>query len=79
MLTLNEKAKQKATELYIKCDKLFETPYETHHKTHCMVKEIMLLITDELLNEFPSECPKDSYEMERHLLWQEVKKEIPNL
>lgn len=32
-----------------------------------------------IINEYPSQCPKDSYEMERYLYWQEVKQEIEKL
>lgn len=42
-------------------------------------KESALIAVDEILNEYPSQCPKDSYEMERHLYWQEVKQEIKKL
>jgi hypothetical protein len=39
-------------------------------------KRMANLIVDEMLIEYPSQCPKDSYEMERHLFWLNVKKEI---
>jgi hypothetical protein len=42
-------------------------------------KKCALIAVDEILNEYPSQVPKDSYEMERHLYWQEVKKEIEKL
>ena len=42
-------------------------------------KECALIAVDEMLNEYPSQVPKDSYEMERHLYWQEVKQEIEKL
>jgi hypothetical protein len=42
-------------------------------------KECALIAVDEILDEFPSQCPSDSYEMERHLYWQEVKQEIESL
>ena len=71
--------KEQAKELYIKIDQLFEKPYETHHLTHLTVKKIMSLIVSDMLVEFPSQSTKGSYEMERHLHWQEVKQEIENL
>ena len=39
-------------------------------------KICVIITVDEILNEYPSQCPKDSYEMERHIFWQEVKKEL---
>ena len=42
-------------------------------------KQCALLAVDELLNEYPAQCPENSYEMERHLFWKEVKQEIENL
>ncbi len=41
--------------------------------------ECALVAVDELLNEYPAQCPEDSYEMERHLFWKEVKQEIEKL
>ena len=38
-----------------------------------------LLCVNKILNEYPSQCPKDSYEMERHIFWQEVKQELLNM
>lgn len=42
-------------------------------------KQCALIAVDEMLNEYPSQVPKDSYEMERHLYWQEIKQEIEKL
>ena len=42
-------------------------------------KRCALIAVDEILNEYPSQCPKDSYEMERHIFWQEVKQELLNM
>lgn len=42
-------------------------------------KRCALIVVDETLNEYPSQCPKDSYEMERHIFWQEVKQELLNM
>lgn len=43
------------------------------------VKECCHILINEMLEEFPSQCPEGSYEMERHLYWQEVKQEIDKL
>ena len=45
--------------------------YDNHISKQCA-----LIAVDEILNEYPSQCPKDSYEMERHIFWQEVKEEL---
>jgi len=45
---------------------------------HEKVIKCALIAVDEILNEYPSQCPKDSYEMERHLYWQEVKEILEN-
>lgn len=42
-------------------------------------KQCALIAVNEILNEYPSQCPKDSYEMERHIFWQDVKKELLNM
>lgn len=62
--------KEKAQELIDKMS------FETHkyNAKHCA-----LVAVDEMLNEYPSQCPKDSYEMERHKYWEEVKQEIEKL
>jgi len=38
-----------------------------------------LSVVDEMINEYPNQCPKDSYEYERHLYWQEVRNEIDKI
>jgi hypothetical protein len=38
-----------------------------------------IIAVDEMLNEYSSQVPKDSYEMERHLYWTEVKNELEKL
>ena len=63
--------KDKAIELY---NKFYGIPL--YIKT---IKQCCYYTVDELLNEYPSQCPKDSYEMERHLYWTEVKQEIEKL
>jgi hypothetical protein len=42
-------------------------------------KKCAIIAVNELLNEYPGQCPEDSYEMERHLYWKEVKQEIEKL
>ena len=44
-----------------------------------VAKECALVAAEELLNEYPAQFPPDSYEMERHLYWKEVKQEIETL
>lgn len=41
-----------------------------------VAKECALVAVDELLNEYPAQCPPDSYEMVRFLFWKDVKQEI---
>jgi hypothetical protein len=52
---------------------------EDHHCSHYVAKNCALIAVDEMLIEYSSQCRKDSYEMERHLYWNEVKKEIEKL
>lgn len=47
--------------------------------TESYAKQCALIAVDEMLIEYSSQCPKDSYEMERHVYWNEVKKEIETL
>ena len=42
-------------------------------------KQCALIAVNEMLNEYTGQCPKDSWEMERHLYWREVKQEIAKL
>jgi len=65
-------AKEKAKELMSKFS-LMVNGDRISFKRHA------LLAVDELLNEYPVNCPKDSYEMERYLFWNEVKQEIEKL
>jgi len=69
--------KEKAEELF----DAMSTNYgdENHHCTFYVAKNCALIAVDEMLIEYSSQCPKDSYEMERHLYWNEVKKEIETL
>ena len=41
-----------------------------------VAKECALVAVDEFLNEYPAQYPTDSYEMERHLYFTEVKEQI---
>ena len=52
--------------------------YNYNNKHYLMpdAKQCALIAVDEILNEYPSQCPKDSYEMERHIFWQEVKEKL---
>ena len=43
------------------------------------VIECSLVAAEEMLNEYPAQCPEGSYEMERHLFWQDVKSEIEKI
>jgi hypothetical protein len=63
--------KEKAEELYMK---FYGIPL--YIKT---VKQCCYITVDEILNEYPAQCPEDSYEMERYLYWKEVKQEIEKL
>jgi hypothetical protein len=68
--------KEKAEELvdkfvqYTPAEEEFEYPH---------AKQCALIAVDEMLNEYPSQVPKDSYEMERHLYWIKVKNELEKL
>jgi len=62
---------EKAQELYLK---YYGIPL--YIKT---VKQCCTIAVDELLNEYPAQCPEDSYEKERYLYWKEVKQEIEKL
>jgi hypothetical protein len=55
------------------------TNYVGEYDVDKHAKQCALIAVDEILNEFPSQCPKESYEMERHLFWQEVKQELEKL
>jgi hypothetical protein len=62
---------------YNRIEHTLSEEYSKHETFLC--KQCALIALDEILNEYPSQVPKDSYEMERHLYWQEVKKEIEKL
>jgi len=42
-------------------------------------KQCALIAVDEILECYPAQCPKESYEMEQHIFWQQVKTEIEKL
>jgi hypothetical protein len=67
---------EKAEDLYGKFLQYVPAEEEFEHE---YAKKCVLITVDEILEEYPSQCPPDSYEMERHLYWTEVKKEIEKL
>ena len=44
-----------------------------------IAKQCALIAVEEILECSPAQCPKESYEMEQHIYWQQVKTEINNL
>jgi hypothetical protein len=44
-----------------------------------LAKECALIALEELLNEYPQNCPGFSHEMERHLFFMQVKQEIEKI
>ena len=70
--------KEKAKELLDKFYNVDVISADMMSSCNIDAKQCALIAVDEMLNEYPSQCPKDSYEMERHLFWQEVKNEILN-
>ena len=44
-----------------------------------IAKQCALIAVEEILECYPAQCPKESYEMEQHIYWQQVKTEINNL
>jgi IS30 family transposase len=76
------KAKEKAKELM---DKMNNRPIKNDEWNTASdfaknnLKRKVLIAVDEILNEYPYQCPKYSYEMERHLFWQEVRIEIEKM
>ena len=68
-------AKLKAKELVEKCYSKYNNVRKD--KVYSQEQKRMAhLIVDEMLIEYPSQCPTESYEMERHLFWLDVRKEI---
>jgi hypothetical protein len=71
--------RSKADQLLIKfkmseCTHGYNDVRDLHAANRCAI-----IAVDEMLNEYPSQVPKDSYEMERHLYWIEVKNELQKL
>ena len=60
-----------------KTKELIDKYYLPHPFTELSIN-FALIAVNEMLNEYPSQCPKDSYEMERHLFWKQVKQELQN-
>jgi hypothetical protein len=73
--TPKEKAEELVNKFYYKTDeeRILVNKYWSNAK-YCASKAV-----DEILNEYPPECPQDSYEWERHLYWKQVKQEIEKL
>jgi hypothetical protein len=73
--TPKEKAEELVNKFYYKTDeeRILVNKYWSNAK-YCA-----LIAVDEILNEYPPECPQDSYEWERHLYWKQVKQEIEKL
>ncbi len=70
-------AKEKAEELVLKFLRIENNTPEWFN-TH-IAKQCALIAVDEVLECYPAQCPKESYEMEQHIYWQQVKTEINNL
>ena len=67
-----------------KAEELVERMYQVHSSsasdiTWYFAKQCALIAVDEVLECYPAQCPKESYEMEQHIYWQQVKTEINNL
>jgi len=78
-MTPEEKAKE-LRDKYIFTSLDSNDDYETLKlKILIHAKRCAIMTVDEILNEYPNQCPKDSHEMERHLYWQEVKNELQKL
>jgi hypothetical protein len=66
----------KRLDLVHKIDELLENSNMAGLNQRQFVKQIALFVVDEMLDEYPSQCPPYSHEMERHLFWSRVKEEI---
>jgi len=71
------KPKEKAEELVLKFLRIENNTPEWFN-TH-IAKQCALIVVDEVLECYPAKCPKESYEMEQHIYWQQIKTEINNL
>jgi hypothetical protein len=71
-------AKEKAKELVLKYEKYLFDKFTTDEDwVKCV--QCALIAVDEILECYPAQCPKESYEMEQHIYWQQIKTEINNL
>lgn len=72
--------KDKALDLYFKHEKEMRIykkngfEYDGRKTKNCC-----LITINEMLNQYPSNAPKYSYEMEQHIFWNEVKNELEKL
>lgn len=71
--------KEKAEELFGKFAMYLRANLMYDEEANEDAKQCALIAVDEILLEYPSQCPKGSYEMERHLFWEQVKQEIEKL
>ena len=80
MMTPKEKAQELVVKYSIKVEVFFtedSIPRIVNAQMRLeLAKQCALIAVDEILNEYPSQAPKNSYEMERHIYFQEVKQEI---
>lgn len=68
------KSQEKAEELvlnFLRIDNNTPEWFNTH-----IAKQCAIIAVDEVLECYPAQCPKESYEMEQHIYWQQVKTEI---
>jgi hypothetical protein len=68
-------AKEKAEELFNKYKPIC-AGYNGGQSNKYFSKQAALIAVDEILECYPAQCPKESYEMEQHIYWQQVKTEI---
>ena len=67
-------AKLKAEELILKFLRVENNTPEWFN-TH-IAKQCAIIAVEDVLECYPAQCPKESYEMEQHIYWQQVKNEI---
>lgn len=71
-------SQEKADELILKFKQLPQGGTIAWYLSFELSKKCALIAVNEMLNEYPAQCPDGSFEMERHLFWQEVKQRIEN-
>jgi hypothetical protein len=76
-MTPLEKAKELLNKYY-DIDRGLAKSFGEFERVFKRARKCALLAVDEILNEYPPECPEESYEKERYLFWQQVKQEIEN-